>query len=131
MFIGGRLNAGDICVNSGNQIAFETPDGHVQAFMKTATGDDSYGNVINDPMHAYQYNDVSNMTCVDCAGPTPTTYTYDGNNRRVTRTKSGITTYYVNAANGDLILEYTPAQNIAVEHIYLSGKRIASKAVHF
>jgi YD repeat-containing protein len=95
---------------------------------------DGYGNVTSESiggsvMNAYQYDDASNLTCVNCGTGTQITYAYDGNNRRVSRTQNGVTTYYVHAANGDLILEYTPSQNKGIEHFYLHGKRIASKTV--
>src|SRR5262249_33828209 len=83
---------------------------------------DGYGNVTSDGIHTYQYDDASNLTCSDCPGANQITYAYDGNNRRVSRTQNGVTTYYVHAANGDLILEYTPSQTKAIEHIYLHGK---------
>jgi len=38
-------------------------------------------------------------------------------------------TYYAHAANGDLLLEYTPLRNEGIQHVYLHGKRIASKRV--
>ncbi len=80
------------------------------------------------PRH-YQYDDASNLVCVDCGTGTEIAYSYDGNNRRVTRTQSGVTTYYVTASNGDLILEYTLPANRTVEHIYVHGKHIASKTL--
>ena len=79
--------------------------------------------------HTYQYDDASNLICVDCGTGTQITYAYDGNNRRVSRTQGSLTTYFVHASNGDLLLEYTPAQSKAIEHFYLNGKRIASKTV--
>ena len=88
---------------------------------------DGYGNVISDGIHAFQYDDASNLTCVDCPA---IAYAYDGNNRRVSRTQNGATTYQVHASNGDLLLEYTPSTNVTVEHIYLQGKRIATKTYH-
>lgn len=90
---------------------------------------DVYGNISNDGWHAYQFDDASNLTCVDCGTGHQITYTYDGNNRRVTQTKGSETTYYVNAANGDLLLEYTTPSNQAIQHFYLNGKRVASKRV--
>ena len=90
---------------------------------------DAYGNITSDTSHTYQYDDASNMTCGDCASASPITYVYDGNNRRVSRTQGGVTTYYVHVANGDLILEYTPSTHSGREHIYVNGKRIASKKV--
>ncbi len=66
-------------------------------------------------------------------GGSPTIYTrsilYRGNNRRVTRAKGAETTYYVNAANGDLLLEFTTPVNQAIQHFHLNGKRVASKRV--
>jgi len=123
----------------GNIMSMGTDDAPVNytysnnRLVSTGSGSysyDGYGNITGDPLHTYQYNDASNMTCVDCAS-SPISYTYDGNNRRVARTANGVTTYYVTAANGDLIFEYTPAQNKGIEHIYLNGKRIASKNVQF
>jgi YD repeat-containing protein len=88
---------------------------------------DGYGNVTSDAGHSYRYDDASNLVCVDCGTGSEIAYAYDGNNRRVSRTKGGATTYYVHAANGDLLLEYTPSTNVTLEHIYLNGKRIATK----
>jgi uncharacterized protein RhaS with RHS repeats len=90
---------------------------------------DGYGNVTSDGIHSLQYDDASNLTCVDCPASGQITYAYDGNNRRVTRTQNGVTTYFVHGSNGDLLLEYTPTQNITVEHVYLQGKRIATKTI--
>jgi YD repeat-containing protein len=90
---------------------------------------DSYGNVTSDGIHSLQYDDASNLTCLDCPTAGQITYAYDGNNRRVTRTQNGVTTYFVHGSNGDLLLEYTPTQNTTVEHVYLQGKRIATKTI--
>jgi YD repeat-containing protein len=88
---------------------------------------DTYGNVTSDGSHTYQYDDASNLICADCGTGSEIDYAYDGNNRRVSRTKGGVTTYFVHASNGDLILEYTPSTNVTLEHVYLHGKRIATK----
>ena len=88
---------------------------------------DTYGNVTSDGNHTYQYDDASNLVCADCGTGNEIDYAYDGNNRRVSRTKGGVTTYFVHASNGNLILEYTPSTNMTLEHIYLNGKRIATK----
>ena len=92
---------------------------------------DVYGNVTSDGSHTYQYDDASNLTCADCGGGAQIAYAYDGNNRRVSRTKSGVTTYYVHAANGDLLLEYTPSTHSGLQHIYVHGKRVATKRITF
>jgi hypothetical protein len=35
------------------------------------------------------------------------------------------------AASGDLLLEYTTPGNVGIQHIYLHGKRVASKRIQF
>ncbi len=90
---------------------------------------DGYGNVTYDSRHTFQDDDASNLTCVDCGAGNQVSYVYDGNNRRVSRTQGGSTTYYVHIANGDLILEYTPSTQKGMQQIYVNGKRVASKAV--
>lgn len=104
-------------------------DNKLATFAGRTFTHDSYGNVTSDGRHAYQYDHASNLTCVDCGTQNEITYLYDGNNRRVARMQAGVTTYYVTASNGDLLLEYTPSTNKAIEHIYLRGKRVASKTV--
>ena len=89
---------------------------------------DGYGNVSNDGLHDFQYDDASNLTCVDC-GTSPIRYGYDGNNRRVSRVENGKTTYFVHGSDGSLLLEYSLATGTTIEHIYLKGKRIASKTI--
>jgi len=104
-------------------------DNKLASFSGRSFAYDTYGNVTSDGKHTYQYDDASNLICVDCGGAAQIMYAYDGNNRRVSRTQNGATTYYVHASNGDLLLEYTPSKSQGIEHIYLNGKRIASKTV--
>jgi YD repeat-containing protein len=90
-------------------------------------GYDSYGDIVSASDSAYTYDGVPNLTCVNCADTAnKVAYTYDGLNRRVTATKNGVKTYEVYGSNGNLLLEYTPAEaGKTVEYIYLGGKRIA------
>lgn len=101
----------------------------LSTFGSRSFGYDGYGNVTSDGVHTFQYDDASNPTCLDCPAAGQTGYIYDGNNRRVSRTQNGVTTYYVHASNGDLLLEYTPSTNAKVEHIYVQGKRVATKTI--
>jgi len=89
---------------------------------------DGYGNVTNDGLHQFQFDDSSNLVCVDCLAVSKIAYAYDGNNRRVSRTQNGVTTYYVHGSEGRLLLEYTPT-GTTIEHVYLQGKRIATKTL--
>jgi YD repeat-containing protein len=90
---------------------------------------DGYGNVTGDGLHTYLYSDASNLTCVDCAAAGKIEYGYDGNNRRVWRKQNGVATYYVHAADGDLLLEHTPSSELTVQHVYLKGQRVATKTI--
>lgn len=105
------------------------PDNKLQVVGFKSFAYDVYGNVTSDGSHTYQYDDASNLVCVDCGTANEIRYAYDGNNMRVSRTKGSDVTYYVHAASGDLLLEYTPSRSEAVQHVYLHGKRIATKRV--
>ncbi len=88
-------------------------DNKLNSVNSGAVAYDVYGNVTSLGAHTYAYDDASNLVCVDCGTANEIAYAYDGNNRRVSRTKGSEITYYVQAANGDLILEYTTPSNVA------------------
>lgn len=92
-------------------------------------GYDFYGNVTSNGKDAMQYNEASNLTCINCGGASPVTQAYDGRNMRVLRQTGGKDTFYVYAKNGDLLWEYVPSDGTLKEHIYLSGKLVAERAV--
>jgi len=120
---------GNLQTYMGSEARAYTYDGtnKLSSVGSSAFSYDTYGNVTSDGSHTYQYDDASNLICADCGTGSEIDYAYDGNNRRVSRTKGGVTTYFVHASNGDLILEYTPSTNVTLEHIYLHGKRVATK----
>ena len=78
---------------------------------------------------AIDVDDASNLVCVDCGTTQEIRYVYDANNRRVARTMAGETTYYVTSSSGDLLMEYTPSKGQGIEHIYVHGKRIATRGI--
>lgn len=125
----GNLTRYDVGTAAIGQFGYGATDNRLSYFNGRTLSYDSYGNIISDGLHAYQFDDASNLTCVDCGTGNQITYAYDGNNRRVSRVKGGDTTYYVHAANGDLLVEYTVPANVAIQHVYLHGKRIASKRI--
>ncbi|WP_129782054.1 Ig-like domain repeat protein [Peristeroidobacter soli] len=89
---------------------------------------DAYGNIAASAGTTYTYDGAPNLRCINCATANKIEYGYDGLAKRVKRAKSGTTTYEFYAANGDLLIEYTPTQsNKLVEYIYLGGKRIAQR----
>jgi len=122
----GNLTGYDV---GSNLRAYTYASNKLATFGGRSFAHDAYGNVTSDGRHAYQYDHASNLTCVNCGTPDQITYVYDGNNRRVARTQNGVTTYYVTASNGDLLLEFTPSTNKTIEHVYLRGKRVASRTV--
>lgn len=88
---------------------------------------DPWGNVINNGRNTFRYDDAQNLRCIDCTLSTVTRFDYDANNLRVRKIKNGLSTYYVYAKNGDLILEYTPGRGEAKQFSYLAGKQIAMR----
>lgn len=100
----------------------------VSGSRSASYGYDVAGNVTSAGSATYNYDAVPNMRCANCAAGNRTDYSYDGLRHRARVVKSGVTSYEFHASNGDLLVEYTPAQaNKLVEHIYLSGKRIAQR----
>lgn len=92
-------------------------------------GYDAYGNVTGNGINAFQYNDASNLTCVNCSGSAPIQYAYDGKGMRVMATRAGVKTYEIYSAGGKLLAEYTPSQADAlVEYIYLGAWRVAQRS---
>lgn len=100
----------------------------VSGSRSASYGYDAAGNVTSAGGATYNYDAVPNMRCANCGGGNRSDYTYDGARNRVKVVKSGVTTYEFHAANGDLLVEYTPSQaSRLVEYIYLDGKRIAQR----
>jgi len=87
---------------------------------------DVYGNVASDGNKQFSYDDAPNLRCVNCA-TNPILYTYDGRNTRVSSTKNGVKSYEIYAYNGNLLSEYTPSTGLLIEHIYIPGRRVASR----
>ena len=87
---------------------------------------DVYGNVTNNGTNNFTYDDASNMRCTNCGLGTEVDYDYDGANMRVRSTKSGVATYFVYGANGNLLWETTPGTTFT-EYVYLHGKQVATR----
>jgi YD repeat-containing protein len=91
---------------------------------------DDYGNVVGAGGESYNYDHGPNMVCARCSSSSAKVeYRYDGLGRRVSVRKAGMTTYEIYGSNGQLLVEYTPADaHRLVEHIYLGDKRVAQMA---
>jgi YD repeat-containing protein len=100
----------------------------VSGSRSASYGYDAYGDITSAGAATYNYDAVPNMRCANCSAGNRADYSYDGLRNRVKVVQSGVTSYEFHAANGDLLVEYTPAQaNRLTEYIYLGGKRIAQR----
>ncbi len=96
----------------------------------TSNSYDVYGNIVDNSLNTYGFDDASNLRCVNCASPTnKIEYAYDGSNQRVRVAKSGVKVYELYGPGGNLLFEYTPTTNQQVEHIYFGSKRIAQRVL--
>ena len=88
---------------------------------------DVYGNVTNNGTNKFQYDDASNMRCVNCALTSKVNYDYDANRMRAKKLVGSTATYFLYGLNGSLLGEYTPASQIQKEYFYLGSKLLAER----
>jgi RHS repeat-associated protein len=80
---------------------------------------DNNGNIISDGV-SFHYSQADRLAAVG-----GTTYKYDGDNRRTTKTASGNTTIFFYDPSGRLIQEFVPATGVGKDYIYLDGAPLA------
>jgi hypothetical protein len=90
-------------------------------------GYDNRGNATGNGQSTFGFDNASQLTGVNCSPLCSVSYEYDGQGIRVSETKSGHTTYFVQAPNGDLQFEYTPFGKYWTKSIFLHGKRVSSE----
>jgi RHS repeat-associated protein len=88
---------------------------------------DANGNLTDDYIHDYTYDGASRLSSVVDGGTTTASYVYDAANRRVKKSESGATTYYV-WEGGQVIAEYDGTGALQVEYIYLGARLVAKEA---
>jgi hypothetical protein len=86
---------------------------------------DVYGNVSSDGAFTYGFDHAPNLRTVNQGLPSEIGYDYDGKNTRVKSLRNGTSTYFFQASNGDLLLEYNPVGNTFKEYAWLAGKQVA------
>jgi YD repeat-containing protein len=84
---------------------------------------DGYGNVANNGLNAFTYNDASNLTAV--TGANPVSFVYDGKNLRARSQKNGINTYEFYALDGKLMGVYSATGAFLKEYVYLYDQQVA------
>lgn len=98
----------------------------VSGLRASTFGYDAYGNVSSSQGNTYSYNDVPNLTCINCANPTvKVEYSYDGLNHRSAVTKSNGKVYEMHDSNGKPLIELDAGT--LTEYLYLGDKRIAQR----
>ena len=81
---------------------------------------DVMGNLVLDEKHNYRYDARNRLVAID----QNVTYNYNNNNRRVSKTVNGATTYFI--YEGHMLLgEYDTNGNVLNEYIYLGSTPIA------
>lgn len=85
---------------------------------------DNYGNVANNGVQSFTYNDASNLVCTKCGTAAEVSYVYDGTGLRVAETSaSNGTTYYVYDGSGQLLWERSG--QISKRYAYVAGRQVA------
>ena len=88
---------------------------------------DNYGNITSDGTRTFTYNLNNRLSRVSEGTTTIAEYSYDGQNRRVFKTVSGITTYFHYDLTGNLIAETSATGSPQRDIIYQDGERVAMK----
>lgn len=83
---------------------------------------DVYGNITNNGISSFQYDDASNMRCTNCSLTSKVNYDYDANNLRSKKLTGTTNTYYLYSINSNLLGEYTPDTQNTKEYFYLGQK---------
>ncbi|WP_236040042.1 RHS repeat protein [Pseudomonas ogarae] len=98
----------------------------VSGLRASTFGYDAYGNVSSSQGNTYSYNDVPNLTCINCANPAvKVEYSYDGLNHRSAVTKASGKVYEMHDSNGNPLIELDAG--VLTEYLYLGDKRIAQR----
>jgi YD repeat-containing protein len=81
---------------------------------------DNMGNLLKDKQHDYSYDGRNRLVAID----QNVTYNYNNNNRRVSKTVNGTTTYFIYEGH-KLLGEYDADGNVINEYVYLGSTPIA------
>ncbi|WP_256211741.1 hypothetical protein [Pseudomonas sp. CFII68] len=98
----------------------------VSGLRASTFGYDAYGNVSSSLGNTYTYNDVPNLTCINCSVPAKKVeYSYDGLNHRSAVTKASGKVYEMHDSKGKPLIEMNAG--VLTEYFYLGDKRIAQR----
>ena len=114
------LIEGDVTYAYSNLAASNRLLGTAGPVAKTY-GYDMAGNVVNDGIHAYSYDDRGRLTGIDSG---VATYQHNGQGQRV-RKDAGAVTLFVYDDSGRLLGEYDADGNGIREHVWFDGAPVA------
>ena len=87
---------------------------------------DSAGNLVSDGVLSYSWDTLNRLVKVSGADGTElASYGYDANNRRIRKTVSGKTTYYVYGSGNQLVGELSSSGAVLREYVYLESEPLA------
>lgn len=86
---------------------------------------DAAGNITNDGMRSFTYNDAGRMASATKAGTT-TTYALNGRGQRVRKTTSSASVHFVYDEAGHLLGEYDSSGNLMQETVWLGDIPVAT-----
>ena len=94
---------------------------------------DALGNVTSNGSTAFGYNSASQMVCARCGAGDQSVFAYDDRDLRYKQIKSGVSTFFVHGANGQLMLEHVPVSSIGgyevKEYAYVAGQQVAVRTI--
>lgn len=108
-------------VTNGTCNSFNQP---VNAQNQFSSGSyDTAGNLLGDGVHSYSYDSENRVNYVN--GGNVALYVYDAESRRVAKGASGVITYYVYGADGNVISEFNQSGDWTQTHIHFNGQLTA------
>lgn len=96
----------------------------ISGYRSASFNYDAYGNVTGNGTRNFNYDDAGNLRSVD--GGNSANYDYDGKNRRVHTSVSGVDRYFFQTADGRLLGEYDNAGIWVKEYAYLGTRLVTT-----
>jgi RHS repeat-associated protein len=87
---------------------------------------DAAGNLLNDGVHSYSYDEENRITKVD--GGSTANYSYDALGRRMEKSVGGINTEYIYGIDGNVVLELDGNGNWQTGYVNRDGHTVAQYA---
>jgi RHS repeat-associated protein len=111
-------------VTQGTAPSLAVTVGTTNRVTSAGFGYDAAGNMTGDGLCTYSWDVEGRQTSVGGTGCTATSYTYDGDGKRVKKSSGKLYWYGMNA---DALLETDLSGNNPIEYVFFGGKRLARR----